>query len=174
MPVNKFGHFTVSTNNSLKRHASKNFGFILDGDRNINVQNKRIKNVSSPVNDKDVVTKVFFDTEVGGIQADFLDTINSVAEDIKKKISDITKDTSALKSSIDEHDVKIDKINADVITKDFLKKEIVQLHTDVGYTMEKLTDQASKNFADTSRKLKEYIDSQIKILRESDDFYGYK
>lgn len=80
MPVDKFGHHSKSQNNFIKNEKNKRkirqvVGLVLDKNNNINVQNKRITNVSFPTQEKDAVNKHYLGTEIRQLQQD-LTTLN--------------------------------------------------------------------------------------------------
>lgn len=62
MSVDKFGRYSSSS--SRKRRIENNShtkykDFLLDSDNNINVRSKRIKNLGSPIENTDAVSKIF-------------------------------------------------------------------------------------------------------------------
>lgn len=66
MSVDKFGHYLNDTNSSIfsTKNAPKLLGFFMDADNNINVQNKRIKNVAKALEENDVINKLFLQTQI--------------------------------------------------------------------------------------------------------------
>lgn len=95
MSVDKFGHYYNSklnyNNNILRKNESKNFGIILDSDKNLNFQNKRIKNVASPIEDNDSVTKDYLLSQINQIKKDLLLKINENEDVMYNKISNINQ-----------------------------------------------------------------------------------
>lgn len=95
MSVDKFGHYYNSklnyNNNILRKNESKNFGIILDSDKNLNFQNKRIKNVASPIEDNDSVTKDYLLSQINQIKKDLLLKINKNEDVMYNKISNINQ-----------------------------------------------------------------------------------
>lgn len=66
MSVDKFGHYLNDTSSSTIsiQNAPKLLGFFMDTDNNIDVQNKRIKNVAKALEEDDVINKVFLQTQI--------------------------------------------------------------------------------------------------------------
>lgn len=58
MPVDKFGHF-VYIFGKKEKVKCPDLGFQLDDDNHINFNNRRIKNIASPANEKDGVNRGF-------------------------------------------------------------------------------------------------------------------
>lgn len=61
MSVDKFGHFSknydFNNNEKARRKIQKVVGLVLDRDNNLDVQNKRLKNISFPTQEKDAINK---------------------------------------------------------------------------------------------------------------------
>lgn len=94
MSVDKFGHYynsKLNYNNIIRKNESKMFGFILDSDENLNVQNKRIKQVSSPVEENDAVTKNFLLSQINQMQKDLLLNIHKNDDVVYGKIFNINQ-----------------------------------------------------------------------------------
>lgn len=76
MSVDKFGRYyspKKNYDNILKRkNATKVFDIIMDSDNNFNVQNKRIKNIANPLEEKDAVSKAFLLTKIDQSKAEVL------------------------------------------------------------------------------------------------------
>jgi len=72
MYVDKFGHFSVDKERSenLKRRVNSTEGLFIDVDCNLNAQNKRIKNLSKPLNNSDLATKQYTDEILGKLEED--------------------------------------------------------------------------------------------------------
>lgn len=107
MTVDKFGHYYNQkfTSEIKRKHFLKNFGVSLDGN-NINIENKRIKNLASPLEGLDAVNKNYVNSQIRhmqehikrGIGEEVLIVRNEI-KDLNKKIDDIYKVMITLSSS---------------------------------------------------------------------------
>lgn len=85
MSVDKFGHYynsMLNNNNILRKNVEKTANIIVDNDKNLNIQNKRIKNIATPLEEKDAVTKGFLFTQIEQIQKDLLLIINKNSKEL--------------------------------------------------------------------------------------------
>lgn len=71
MSINKFGHFSLD-NSRLKAKT------ILDRNKNLNLNKKRIINLAAPIEDDDAISKVYF-----------LDTLNKMKTKLEHQIKEI-------------------------------------------------------------------------------------
>lgn len=87
MPVDKFGHFVEVKNDSPRKHVNKSMGFLMDRDRNLNFQNKRIKNLGYPIEEKDAVSKGFLQTEMQKLQQEMITTLQTQIQKIYQELT---------------------------------------------------------------------------------------
>ncbi|CAF4399852.1 unnamed protein product, partial [Rotaria socialis] len=67
MSVNIFGNgpITASTGTIVNHRGPPGLGFkYLDEERNFDIENKRIANVASPIEENDVTTKIYIDDKI--------------------------------------------------------------------------------------------------------------
>lgn len=65
MSVDKFGHYLNDKSEiNLAKNAPKLLGFFVDQNNNIDVQNKRIKNVANALEENDCINKLFLQTQI--------------------------------------------------------------------------------------------------------------
>lgn len=109
MTVDKFGHYYNHKYNSeiLKKNVSKTLGIILDKDKNLDIQDKRIKNLATPSEGTDAVNKDYLHSQINhvqeilkrGISKEVVNNRKDIIE-LKQKINDIydvMKSMSAIK-----------------------------------------------------------------------------
>lgn len=91
MSVDKFGRYSKQKYNCdiFKKNASKIIGIIVDSDNNINVQNKRIKNLGVPREDADAVNKVYLQTEINRTQDQLKRGLNTEVVNIRNDIKEL-------------------------------------------------------------------------------------
>lgn len=58
------GYITTSINSQRGKHGERGIGFNLTNDNHFHINNRRLTNVSPPVNDNDAVTKKFMSNEL--------------------------------------------------------------------------------------------------------------
>lgn len=70
MTVDKFGHHYNQKNQSIavRENVSRLLGVNIDEDNNLNVQNKKIRNVASPAEGADAVNQAYVHTQIKHIQ----------------------------------------------------------------------------------------------------------
>lgn len=99
MTVDKFGrHYSKQKYNSdvLKKNVPQILGIIVDRDNNLNIQNKRIKNVAPPREEADAVNKAYLQIQINrtqdqlkrGINTEVLSVRNHIHE-LKSNLKDI-------------------------------------------------------------------------------------
>lgn len=93
MSVDKFGHFSSYKNEVLKNDAHKWLGFTVDKDKNVDVHNKRIKNVRNAVEDYDAVNKAYLFLQIHNEQ-------NILRNGIKKEINRVRNELLQVKDQL--------------------------------------------------------------------------
>lgn len=91
MTVDKFGHFYNQKYNSeiLKKNVSKTLGIIVDKHNNLDIQDKRIKNLAPPSEGTDAVNKDYLYSQVNHIQEVLKRGISKEVVNIRKEIIDL-------------------------------------------------------------------------------------
>ena len=85
MSINKFGHYLNDTSSIISiKNAPKLLGLYMDKDNNIDVQNKRIRNVASALEENDVVNKMFLQSYTEKMQKETIDYLKSDIEEIRE------------------------------------------------------------------------------------------
>lgn len=97
MSVDKFGRFSHYSHN--ENRLRKTSGFNLDRDKNINLHLKRLKNLGSPIEDNDAVTKKFTTESINQSALELQKEITFLKDNINK---DIKKDIEAINKYIEE------------------------------------------------------------------------
>lgn len=103
MSVDKFGHYSNEkySNENLKKTESKLIGITMDNDQNINMQNRRIKNVGVPIQETDAITKRFMQAHVTQAKENIINYINTENKQIQITLENtITRTTSDLETKI--------------------------------------------------------------------------
>jgi len=115
MSVDKFGHFSVDKERpeNLKRRFNSTEGLFIDEDGNLNVQNKRIKNGSKPLDNNDLATKQYTDEILGNLGEDLRKIIT---QNVNRRLTKI----SSLENKIDLNSKRAD--SADQIFAKILEK----------------------------------------------------
>lgn len=98
MTVDKFGHYYNHKYNSeiLKKNVSKTLGIIIDSNNNIDIQNRKIKNLAPPSEGSDAVNKDYLYSQINhiqevlkrGISKEVTNNIKDI-KDLNQKIKDI-------------------------------------------------------------------------------------
>lgn len=96
MSVDKFGHF--SNSDSVRKNDPKILGFGIDRHYNIDVKNKKIKNLAPPSEDTDAINRAYLQAQITRSQAilknemkpEFIDIRSEIAQ-IKNSIKDLLK-----------------------------------------------------------------------------------
>lgn len=119
MSVDKFGHF--SNSNISKRNVSKNLGISTDQYNNIDIQNRKIKNLASPSEDTDAVNKIYLQTQISHSQDILRTEVSTEIKDILRtelstEIKDIRQEVTWLKNNFKELYELILKIPANEIS----------------------------------------------------------
>lgn len=96
MSVDKFGHFSSYKNEILKKDAHKWFGFTVDKDKNVDLQNKRIKNVANAVNENDVVNKSYLFLQIRNEQKILKNGINNEIIRVRDEISQLKREVKTI------------------------------------------------------------------------------
>ena len=70
MTVDKFGHYYNQKYNSeiLKKNVSKTLGIIIDKNNNLDIHDKRIKNLAPPSEGSDAVNKNYLYSQINHVQ----------------------------------------------------------------------------------------------------------
>lgn len=89
MSVDKFGHFSSYKNEVFKKDAHKWLGFTVDKDKNFNLQNKRIKNVQNPLEEKDAVNKGYLFSQIYNEQKILKNGINVEIIRVRDELSQV-------------------------------------------------------------------------------------
>ena len=92
MSVDKFGHFSINNTKVLKRDAPKVFGFFIDENRDLNIQNKKIKNLGSPAEQTDAVNKVYVQSQVNHSEEVLKKIFNKQIVYIRQEIINLRND----------------------------------------------------------------------------------
>lgn len=93
MTVDKFGHYYNQKYNSeaLKKNVSKTLGITVDEDYNIDVQNKKIRNISQPSEGTDAVNKTYLHSQVNHLQEILKRDCNTEFISIREELSELKK-----------------------------------------------------------------------------------
>lgn len=92
MSVDKFGHF--SNSHLLKRNVPKVLGIFIDRYSNLDIQNRKIKNLAPPSEDTDAVNKVYIQTQISRTRDSLIKDLEYIREEItnlKNDIQDLNK-----------------------------------------------------------------------------------
>lgn len=91
MAVDKFGHYYNNkfTSETLKKNVSKILGIIVDENYNLDVQNKKIRNVNFPTEGTDAVNKTYLHTEIKNHEDILKRSISKEVVTLRKEISDL-------------------------------------------------------------------------------------
>lgn len=91
MSIDKFGHFSNDRDFSslFKRELESLTGVYLDTDGHINVQKKRIKNSSHPINGHDLAIKQYVDEKINSVKLEQTGEIVKSFEFRNKRVSDL-------------------------------------------------------------------------------------
>lgn len=89
MSVDKFGHFSSYKKEVLKKDVPKWFGFSLDKDKNLDFQNKRLKNVRRPIEETDAVNKAFLFAQIYNEQKILKNGINIEIIRVRDELSQV-------------------------------------------------------------------------------------
>lgn len=85
MSVDKFGHYLNDTSGIISiKNAPKLLGFFMDGDNHIDVQNKRIRNVSNALEANDVVNKMFLQSYIEKSKKEIIDLLEENIKEIRE------------------------------------------------------------------------------------------
>jgi len=89
MSIDKFGHFSNDRDFSslFKREVESLTGIYLDTDGYINVQKKRIKNFSKPINRNDLAIKFYVDDKINEAKSHQMETITKSFQLRNKRVS---------------------------------------------------------------------------------------
>lgn len=93
MTVDKFGHYYNQKYNSeaLRKNVSKTLGIIVDETNNLDIQNKKIKNLAPPSQGTDAVNKTYLSTQINHVQEILKKGITKEILSIRKDIADLNK-----------------------------------------------------------------------------------
>jgi len=91
MSIDKFGHFSNDRDFSLlfKREVECLTGIYLDTDGHINVQKRRIKNSSKPINGNDLSIKFYVDDKINEAKSHQMETITKSFQLRNKRVSEL-------------------------------------------------------------------------------------
>lgn len=86
MSLDKFGHYLNDTSSIiLTKNAPKLLGFYMDADNNINVKNKRIKNVGNALEENDAISKLFLQMQLEKMQHEIINNLKEEVNEIRKE-----------------------------------------------------------------------------------------
>lgn len=93
MTVDKFGHYYNNKHNSetLKKNVSKILGIIVDENYNLDVQNKKIRNLNFPSEGTDAVNKTYLHTQINILQEILKKGISKEVVTVRKEINELNK-----------------------------------------------------------------------------------
>ena len=105
MSVDKFGHYLNDTSNIISlKNAPKLLGLFVDTNNNIDVQNKRIKNVAEALEENDVINKLFLQTQIEKLEEKLLTYFKAdntvIQEDLQMQIEELQRE---IKLDIEEN-----------------------------------------------------------------------
>jgi len=91
MSIDKFSHFSNDRDFSslFKREVESLTGIYLDTDGHINVQKKRIKNSSKPINGNDLPIKYYVDDRIHEAKSNKMETITKSFQLRNKRVSEL-------------------------------------------------------------------------------------
>lgn len=106
MSLDKFGHYLNDTSGIISvKNVPKLLGFYMDVDNNINVQNKRIKNIAKALEDNDAVSKLFLQSQVEKMQEE-------INKRLQEEVNEIRKENITMKLSLEKQiETMNEKIN---------------------------------------------------------------
>lgn len=128
MSVDKFGHYLNDTSGIIStKNAPKLLGFFMDTNNNIDVQNKRIKNVAKALEENDAINKLFLQTQIEKLEHEITLELEETNNKINAKLLNI-------KLQLEENN---NKINEKVVNiKSFFEEQLEQLNEKI-YRFEK-------------------------------------
>jgi len=91
MSIDKFGRFSNDRDFSslFKKEVESLTVIYLDTDRHINVQKKKIKNSSKPVNGNDLAIKFYVDDKISQAKSQQMETITKSFQLRNKRVSEL-------------------------------------------------------------------------------------
>lgn len=133
MSVDKFGHFSNYKKEALRKDVPKWFGFTLDKDKNIDFQNKRIKNIRTPLEETDAVNKSFLFAQISNEHKILKNEINLEITPLREELSTFKLQTKNIISS--EQKILKNGINLEIIR---LREELSTLRSQIKNILEVL------------------------------------
>lgn len=111
MSVDKFGRYSKQKYNTniLKKNVPRIVGIIVDSDNNLNVQNKRIKNLGVPRDDTDAINKGYLQAEINRTQDQLKRGLNTEVVSIKNNIKELKSIINDIYYTMTEHNSKMIK-----------------------------------------------------------------
>ena len=104
MSIDKFGHYLNDTSGRVfVKNVPKLLGFVMDTTNNIDVQNKRIKNVAKALEENDVVNKLFLQSQIEEVR----DEIHLI---LSQKLNEIRETISSMKLFFEKEIRKINEL----------------------------------------------------------------
>lgn len=130
MSVDKFGHYLHDKSDLVSiKNAPKLLGFFVDTNNNIDIQNKRIKNVAKALEENDVVSKVFMQTQIEKIE----DKLNQYFKADNDKIQEnILKNKLFFEEQIKKIDEKINGLESYIFSSVAITASTNTSHTKTG------------------------------------------
>ena len=91
MTVDKFGQYYNQKYNSeiLKKNVSKTLGIIIDKNNNLDIQDKRIKNLAPPSEGSDAVNKDYLYSQINHVQEILKRGISAEIVNIRQHVIDL-------------------------------------------------------------------------------------
>lgn len=93
MSVDKFGHFSKDMQ---RGNVPKIPGINFDKNNNLNIQNKKIKNLGSPAEDTDAVNKAYLHNQIEHMREVLKKEVNVELTDIRREITEMICNLNAV------------------------------------------------------------------------------
>lgn len=90
MSVDKFGHY--SNSNTFRKNASKFLGIAIDQHYNIDIKNRKIKNLGQPSENYDAVNKAYLQTQIVHVKEIIKRDVSSEIRNLRKEIDLLRKE----------------------------------------------------------------------------------
>lgn len=93
MTVDKFGHYYAQKYNSetLKKNVTHTLGITLDKNNNLDIQNKKIKNLAPPTEGTDAVNKTYLSVQINHTQEVLKKGISKEVINLRKEITELKR-----------------------------------------------------------------------------------
>lgn len=105
MTVDKFGHHYNQkyTSIALRGHVSRILGINIDNDNNIDIQNKKIKNLAPPSEGTDAVNQSYVHSQNQHLQEILKNGIFNECSNIREEISQLKKSQNEIFKNLSQH-----------------------------------------------------------------------